>query len=224
MTRRLGVGLVPHVTRLAPALTAGLVLQALDRAVHGAGPLSGAAAAADDWRAAHGGDADAAIRSAIEHHVRYAGAQGFLTNLGGLTTMAVALPANVAGLALIECRLAAAIAHLRGYDLADDRTRAAILACLLGEERVRSLVRSRVLPGPPLAVANAAVADHDLTVTIAGEVARDLVARVAGKRAAGAIARRIPVAGGLVGASADGFATWRIGRYVDRELFPRNRR
>ena len=30
--------------------------------------------------------------------------------------------------------------------------------------------------------------------------------------------------GGLVGMGADGFVTWRIGRYADRELLPRNRR
>ena len=53
----------------------------------------------------------------IEDHVRYAGAQGFATNLGGLVTAAVAIPANITGLALIQCRLVACIAHLRGYDL-----------------------------------------------------------------------------------------------------------
>ena len=42
--------------------------------------------------------------------------------------MAVTVPANIAGLALIQCRMVAAIAHLRGYDLDDRRTRNAILA------------------------------------------------------------------------------------------------
>ena len=36
--------------------------------------------------------------------------------------------------------------------------------------------------------------------------------------------RRVPVVGGLVGAGTDGFSTWQIGRYVDREFLPRNRR
>jgi hypothetical protein len=35
----------------------------------------------------------------IENHVRYAGAQGFATNLGGLATMAFTVPANISGLA-----------------------------------------------------------------------------------------------------------------------------
>ena len=68
--------------------------------------------------------------------MRYAGAQGFVTNLGGLVTAAVTIPANITGLALIECRMIAGIAHLRGYDLDDPRVRNAILVCMLGEDEV----------------------------------------------------------------------------------------
>jgi hypothetical protein len=35
------------------------------------------------------------------------------------------------------------------------------------------------------------------------------------------VARRIPLLGGIVGMGVDGFITWRIGRYTDRELLPR---
>ena len=55
-------------------------------------------------------------------------------------------------------------------------------------------------------------------------MASDLITRVAGKRLATVIGRRIPVVGGLVGMGADGFATWRIGRYADRELLMRARK
>jgi hypothetical protein len=34
----------------------------------------------------------------------------------------------------------------------------------------------------------------------------------------------VPIVGGVVGASADAYATWQIGRYADRELLPRSRR
>ena len=43
--------------------------------------------------------------------------------------------------------MVAGIAHLRGYDLDDPRVRNAILACLLGEDAVKSLVKKRKLPG-----------------------------------------------------------------------------
>jgi hypothetical protein len=160
----------------------------------------------------------------IENHVRYAGAQGFLTNLGGLATMAYMVPANITGLALVQSRMVAGIAHLRGYDLSDPRVRNAVLVSMLGEESVRELVRAQKVPAPPMALATAPAFDPGLDRVISAEVAADLVAKVAGKRVAGSAARRIPLVGGLVGAGADGYATWRIGRYADRELLPLRRR
>ena len=51
------------------------------------------------------------------------------------------IPANITGLALIQCRMIAGIAHLRGYDLDDPRVRNAILACLLGEDAVDAMIK-----------------------------------------------------------------------------------
>ena len=209
---------------LAPDLTAAFVREALHRAIHGVGPLPAASTAADKQLREQRGDVDRAIHEVIENHVRYAGAQGFVTNLGGLTTMAFAVPTNISGLALVECRMIAAIAHLRGYDLADPRVRNAVLVCLLGEESVRRLVTDKALPAPPMALATAPAHDPGLDRVISAEVASDLVSKVAGKRLAGTVARRIPLVGGFVGMGADGYATWKIGRYAERELLPLARR
>jgi uncharacterized protein (DUF697 family) len=224
MAKRLGQSLAPKVTQLAPDLTASFVQQALDRAIKGVGPLPGAVVAAEAQLREQGGDRERAIHEVIENHVRYAGAQGFLTNLGGLVTMTVTVPANITGLAVIQCRMVGGIAHLRGYDLADQRTRNAVLACLLGEERMLSLIKSKKMPGTPMAIATAPVHDPHLDKVMANEVAAELITKVAGKRLASTVGRRVPVIGGLVGAGSDGYSTWRIGRYVDRELLPRRRR
>ena len=224
LAKRLGRSLAPKVTEIAPSVTSSFVHEAMERAIRGVGPLDGAAMAAEKQLDENKGDMDAAIKDLIENHVRLAGAQGFLTNMGGLVTMPVAVPANIAGLALIQCRMVAAIAHLRGYDLADKRTRNAILACLLGEERMLSLIKKKKIPGTPMALATAPVYDPHLSTVMANEVASELVTRIAGKRIAFTVGRRVPIVGGLVGAGTDGFATWSIGRYVDREFLPRNRR
>jgi hypothetical protein len=224
LSKRLGRSFAPKITQLAPHVTAGFVHQALDRAIRGVGPLDGAALAAEKQLDEQKGDVDKAIHAVIENHVRLAGAQGFLTNIGGLVTMAVTVPTNITGLALIQCRMVAVIAHLRGYDLDDRRTRNAILASLLGEERVLALVRRKKLPGTPMALATAPVHDPHLDNIMANEVAAELVTKVAGKRIATTVGRRLPVVGGLVGMGADGYSTWQIGRYVDREFLPRKRR
>lgn len=219
----LGTVLAPKAIELAPGVTSAFVLHALNRAIVGVGPLPGAAAAADKQLEEQHGDRDKAVHEVIENHVTYAGAGGFVTNVGGLMTAAFTIPTNIAGLALIQCRMVAGIAHLRGYNLEDMRTRNAILECILGRERVEALVKSKKLPAPPMAVATAPVADPQLDRVITQLVASEMVARLAGKRLAISVGRKIPVVGGVVGAGADGYVTWRVGRYANRELLPRAR-
>lgn len=219
----LGKALAPQMQKLAPEMTASFVHEALARAINGVGPLPGAAHAADKQLEEQGGDVDKAVHEVIENHVRYAGVQGFATNLGGLVTAAVTIPTNIAGLAMLQCRMVAGIAHLRGYDLTDPRVRNAVLMCMLGDDVVASLVKKKKLPAPPMAVATAPAHDPQLDKVIAAEVTSELLTKVAGKRVVTTVGRRVPVVGGLVGAGADGFSTWKIGRYADRELLPRPR-
>lgn len=213
--------LAPRAVALAPGLTSGFVREALHRAIVGVGPLPPAAKAAETQLREQRGDVDKAIHEVIENHVRYAGAQGFVTNIGGVVTAAVTIPANVTGLALVQARMVAGIAHLRGHDLDDPRVRNAILTCLLGRESVDKLVKRRKLPAPPMALATAPQHDPGLDKAISAEVAGELVARVAGKRLVVTVGRRVPVVGGLVGLGADGYQTWKVGRYAERELLPR---
>ncbi|RNL81432.1 EcsC family protein [Nocardioides marmorisolisilvae] len=222
--KRIGAALAPKVPEIAPNLSAAFVHQALAKAISGVGPLPSAASAADKQLAQNGGDVERGIHDVIENHVRYAGVQGFATNLGGLVTMAFTVPTNITGLALIQCRMVAGIVHLRGYDLNDPRTRDAILASLLGEERILKMVKARDLPGTPMELAAAKVHDASLDLLIANEVAAELITRAAGKRLATTVGRRVPVVGGVVGAGTDGYVTWKIGRYVDREFLPKAER
>jgi hypothetical protein len=219
-----GTTLAPKLVELAPGISSGVVQTALHRAIVGVGPLPGAAHAAEKQLEEQRGDRSKAVREVIENHVGYASVNGFATNIGGLVTAAVTMPANVAGLALIECRMVAGIAHLRGYDLDDPRVRDAILVTLLGEEKVNKQVKRKKLPAPPMAIATAPVHDPDLDRVVAAEVTSELLTRVAGKRVAGTVARKVPIVGGVVGATVDGWETLRVGRYASRELLPRARR
>lgn len=219
-----GKRLAPILADSVPSLTSAFVREALHRAIHGIGPLPPAAYAADKQLREQGGNVDRGIHEVIENHVRYAGAQGFATNLGGLVTATVTIPANITGLALIQCRMVAGIAHLRGYDLADPRVKNAVLTCILGEDTVDELVKTKKIPAPPMAIATAPAHDPALDAVVSAEVASDLITKVTGKRLAVTAGRRIPLLGGVVGAGADGFATWRVGRYADRELLPRAHR
>lgn len=209
---------MPDLHRAAPQLNAGFVQQTVQRAIHGVGPLPPAASAAQKQLDEQDGMVDQAVQEIIENHVSLAAAQGFVTNLGGLATAAFAIPANIAGLAVLQVRMVAAIAHLRGYDLADPRVRNAILLCALGEDTVRGLIKKRKVPGAPMLIATAPAHDPELDTLMASEFTSALVGRVMGRRAASTVVRRVPVAGGVWGAGTDAYATWQIGKFTAREL------
>jgi uncharacterized protein (DUF697 family) len=213
--------IVPDAHRVAPDLNSGFVHQTVHKAIHGVGPLPSAASMAEKQLEEQHGDVDRAVGEVIENNTGLAAGQGFLANLGGLVTVAATIPLNIAGLALLQVRMIAGIAHLRGYDLQDPRVRNAILLCTLGEETVKGLVKQRKVPGRPMLIATAPAHDPELDKLVAAEFTSALVGRVIGKRAAGTVIRRIPLAGGVWGASADGYATWQVGRYAARELRPR---
>jgi hypothetical protein len=222
--RQLAPRVVPRVTQLAPGLSASFVRETLHRALEGTGPFVGAATLADRILRAQGGDVERAVKAYVDHHIRYAGMQGFATNLGGLVTMTVAVPANITGLALLQSRMVAGVAHLRGYDLADPRVHNAILLITVGEDDVDELVAKGRIPAPPMALATAPVHDPTIDALVSAEVAAGLVARVAGKRLASTMGRRVPGIGGLVGMGTDGWSTYKIGHYAEGELLPRRAR
>ncbi|HEU0041236.1 MAG TPA: EcsC family protein [Jiangellaceae bacterium] len=166
-------------------------------------------------------DVDRAVRDVIEQHIRLAGVQGFVTNIGGIVAMPVAIPANLAGLAVLHLRMVATIAHLRGYDIADPRVRAAALMTLLGKDGVASGLRGNDLPGTPREVAaGAGELDRLATDRIAARVTQDLIVRIGGKYATLSVAKRVPVLGGAVSAGVDAVSTYSVGRYADAQFPP----
>lgn len=166
-------------------------------------------------------DIDLAVRDVIDSHLRLAGAQGFVTNLGGFVAMPVAIPANMAGIAVLQLRMVAAIAHIRGYDLNDPKVRTAALLTLLGPDGVKEAEKDGHTPAGPRKLATS-YDDVDPAVTerIAAKVTQELVARIGGKHATLALAKRVPVLGGAVSAGVDAYATHSIGRYAKDQFTP----
>jgi uncharacterized protein (DUF697 family) len=206
--------------RAAPAIAARGVRQFLDKAIDGFPGFPGAREVARRHLARRR-DVDLAIRDVLDQHVRLAGAQGFVANVGGVAVMAIAIPANLAGVGLLQVRMVAAIQHLRGYDVNDSRVRTAALMTLLGEDDVKAAIKRGEFPGHPHDVAVAAGdTDQRLLERVGSEVTQALVTRVGGKHATLAVTKRIPVLGGVVSAGVDAFSTYTIGRYADREFPP----
>lgn len=203
-----------------PEVAGGLLRQIIDFAIDGNNTLPGAKAAAAK-KLQDRGDREAAIDSVITQHIGLASAQGFVTSVGGLITLPVGLPTNIAGMAVLAVRMMAAVAHLRGYDVTDRRVRSALTLAMLGEEEVHKLIGDGKLPTTPLAVATAPVFDPDLERAISERVMGSLAGRMGGKHLAVVVVRRIPLVGGGVGAAVDGLLTFGLGAYAKREFIAR---
>jgi hypothetical protein len=206
----------------APELAGGVLRQLLELAIDGRGPLPSAKAAAArqlQLKGHHEGAVDALIAT----HIGLASAQGFLTNLGGLLTLPVALPTNLAGAAIVQMRMIAGVAHLRGYDIDDRRVRTALTLCMLGEDEVRQHVKEGRLPSTPLGLATAPVFDPVLDRQVSERVLGTLATKVGGKHMVVLFAKRIPLIGGGVGAANDGWFTYALGDYARREFITRRR-
>lgn len=206
----------------APELGGNALRGLLEAAINGTGLVPGAKGAAAKHLLKKENVEDA-IESLVFTHVGLAGAQGFLTSLGGLPTLAVTLPANIAGLAVVQIRLIATIAHLRGYDIDSRQVRTAMIVCLMGRDGVDALMADGVLPTSPLAVATAPIFDVTLDRQVSERVLGELVGRIGGRRASLLFARRIPLLGGGVGATMDGYSTIAIGGFA-RDVFVTRRR
>ena len=215
-------GIGPVATSLVTQQFAGGALRrVLELAIDGYGRLPGAKTVAAKYLQRHGGSVDEAIDNLIEAHVRLASAQGFVTNLGGIAALAIAVPANLAGVAVLQVRMVAAIAHLRGYDVNDNRVRTALVMCLLGGEEIAKRIVEGKLPTSPMTVATAPVFDADLDRVVAEEVTGGLASRVGGRNMALIVTKRVPLLGGGIGAVMDGYATRQIGKYAKSELLRR---
>lgn len=194
-----------------------LVSRLVDAGIDGFGPLDPAVKVAEAARADNPTIEDA-VDDLIRKHTALGAAGGFVTGLGGFVTLPISLPANVAEFYLLATRMVAGIAHLRGYDLARDETRAAIMLALTGADNRTLLQKAGYrsgqkiadialgqLPQPALMVINKGVGFHLLAQT--------------GKTTLSRFGRVVPLIGGVMGA---GFDWWLLRRVAHgaRQEFP----
>lgn len=57
----------------------------------------------------------------------------FITGLGGIITLPVAIPANVSSVIYIQIRMIATTACMNGYDLKDDQVKTLVYVSLIGQ-------------------------------------------------------------------------------------------
>lgn len=189
-----------------------------DLGIDGVGPLDSAEQMAREALAEHG-EERAAIKAIVKHHLKLAAGGGFATGVGGLVTMPIALPANVISFYALAARMIAAVAAVRGYDVASESTRTAIVLTMLRVDADDVLRKVGVLGGGGMS----AIALNRVPKAAAMVINKGVGFRVAGRlgaRAAGRLGRAVPLAGGVIGAGLDTYLMRRIAKDT-QEQFPR---
>ena len=91
-----------------------------EKAINGVAGLDSASELAQSYTQSDK-DRSGQANSLIRWQNTKAGTSGFLSGLGGILTMPVTIPANVASVIFVQMRMIAAIAHIGGHDIRDDR-------------------------------------------------------------------------------------------------------
>ena len=189
---------------------------AYDTAISGPPPFDSAEVMANDYTDDDGFLVDQ-VDSLIRWQVTKAATSGFVSGLGGLITLPIAVPANLGVVIVIQLRMIAANAIMGGYDVKDDRVKTFAYACLAGngaKEIVRdagisfgqklALSGIRRIPGAVLTKINQAVGFRLLTKF--------------GEKGVVNLGKAIPLVGGLIGGTIEGVSTNTVGN-VAREIF-----
>ncbi len=157
------------------------------------------------------GSVNAAIDHMVNWQITSAATTGFATSIGGLATMPITLPANIAGVMAIQLRMIGTIAELGGFHEETEEKKTGMYLCLLGSQAGTALSKTagqfavkfstaslKKLPGAVLQKINRAVGFR--LVTKFGE--KGLVN----------IHKAIPILGGVVGGSVDALSTYAIAK------------
>lgn len=143
---------------------------------------------------------------------------GFITGLGGLITLPVAVPADFGVSWLIQARMAAAVARIGGHDIGSDRIKTFVLACLAGDACKDILKDVGIRVGNGIARSAIKKIPGQVLIEINKKVGFRLLTKV-GEKGAVNLMKMVPVAGGLVCGTFDAAACRVVGKQAKKIFY-----
>lgn len=200
----------------AQAAGNALVQKVLEVGIHGAGPMKGAVEVAEEHLRQHG-DPEEAIRRLVRTHQRVVGTTGFATGFGGFLTMPVTIPTDVAILYAYQTRMAAAVAHLRGYDVNSDEVQSVVLVSLLGAGGAGLLSKFGIEFANKSAAQALKRVPGRVFIEINKKVGYRLITK-GGTKGLVNMTKVVPIAGGIAGAGLNVASTRTVATYARRNF------
>lgn len=189
---------------------------AYDKAINGVPGLDSAQEIADSYLKEDGSLIDQ-VNSLIRWQNTKAGTSGFINGLGGIVLMPVTIPANISSVMYVQVRMIAAIAHMGGYDLKDDKVKTLVYACLCGNAAKDILKEVGIKIGYKLTEQMVKGISTQVIFKINQAVGFRLLTKF-GQTGVINISKAVPLVGGIVGAAFDSVSTNTIGN-IARDAF-----
>lgn len=174
---------------------------------------------ADDYLSKHESKRDAA-NSLVRWQIAKCGTSGFVTGLGGLITLPVAIPANLSSVLYVQLRMVAAIACMGGYDVYSDQVQTLCYLSLVGDAATDILKQAGTKVGEKM-LTNAIGKVSGATLTkINQRVGFRLITKF-GEKGVINLGKAVPVVGGVVGGGLDVVTTNAIAHNAIRLFIPK---
>lgn len=127
---------------------------------------------------------------------------GVISGLGGIITLPVAIPANIANVLYVQMRMIACTAYMAGYDLKSDQTQTLVYACLAGVAINQILKRTGIKLCEKMALKMIEKIPGKVLIQINQKVGFRLLTKF-GTKGIFNLGRMVPIVGGLVGGGLD---------------------
>jgi uncharacterized protein (DUF697 family) len=147
----------------------------------------------------------------VNWQISKAATSGFLSGLGGLITLPVAVPANIASVLYVQIRMIAAIASMGGHDIRSDQVRTLVYMCLCGSAITDILKDIGIQVGTKL-TKTAINKISGVTITKINQTVGFRLVTKFGQTGAINLGKAIPFLGGVIGGTVDAVATRTIGK------------
>ena len=143
-----------------------------------------------------------AARQFVNYQVAKCTTSGFVTGLGGLITLPVAIPANVSSVMYVQMRMIACLAYMGGYDTHSDQVQTLVYACLAGISIDQIIKQAGIKFGTNFTTAMVKKIPGTVLTKINQKVGFRFLTKF-GEKGIINIAKLVPVVGGVIGGGFD---------------------
>lgn len=143
-----------------------------------------------------------AIKEFIKWQVAKCTTSGFVTSLGGILTLPVAIPANLTTVWYVQLRMIATIAVLSGFDPTDDDVRTLAYICLTGSSATKVFKEAGITTVTKITKNMIGKIPGTVLTKINQKIGMRFITKF-GTTGAVNLGKAIPVVGGIVGGGID---------------------